>query len=145
MKTIKIFALSIIMLATFAQIHTAQFRVYNHGSRPVTIKIDLESSNLAGWGGGRTITYENLQPNSMGHKDEGGGFKFGELYLLPGNQKGPNLPRQNIKRWDGTIINGYTTSQDWKDVTVDLKSEPDPKNPKEVLWTVDLYEGIINL
>ena len=133
------------MLTTVTQIYTAQFRVYNHGSRPVTIKIDLASSNFAGRGGDRTITYEALQPNNMGHKDEGGGFKFGELYLLPGDRKGPNLPRQKIKRWDGEIINGYTISQNWKDVTVELKSEPDQKNPKEVIWKVAVYDGIINL
>lgn len=130
-------------MAVSANTFCARYRIINNGAQTVAVKIDsYEQAFFKGFFEDQihTLTAENLQPrgSTMLYKiDE---YWPQQMYLLPplsGKQKKLKLSNEPVTN------NFYMTRLDRTgDYTFVLTSKPDPKDPKNLIWTITAKAGI---
>jgi hypothetical protein len=143
MQIIKIMV-SITLLVTSSTSFCAQYKVINNGKSPVTVILDIERINDFGKAvSAGTLKAEKLQPGTSKVLKVKKNRNAHVIYLLP------PLSEPNLKPLQ--LSNASNTSSDKKnlpiqfdaDYTFVLTSQPDPKYPNSVLWTINYHTGIV--
>lgn len=93
------------------------------------------------FGSSDTLKAENLQPGSYTFLNAGGGRHASTIFLFPPLVKNPKRLKLSALNNNGDRVDFNERLKPSGDYTFFLRSDPDPKNPNNVVWTISYRKG----
>jgi hypothetical protein len=139
MKAAKIIV-SVALLAISSNAFGALYKVINNGTQAVTVMLHIVTHNNI-FGSSDTLKADKLQPGSYKFLNAGGGRHASTIYLFPAAVKNPKRLKLGALNNNSDRVDFNERLEPSGDYTFLLRSDPDPKNPNNVVWTISYRKG----